>query len=47
MMSDDEMDLSFSPDGRLLASGGHNWSDFAGAEFKLWDVSRREHVDHD
>ena len=31
--------LSFSPDGRLLASGGR--SDFL---VKLWDVSRREHI---
>ena len=35
----DEMDLSFSLDGRLLASSGQNWSDFNGAEFKVWDVS--------
>ena len=37
---EDEMDLSFSLDGRLLASSGHNWSDFYGAEFKVWDVLR-------
>ena len=37
----DEMELSFSLDGRLLASSGQNWSDFDGAEFKVWDVSAR------
>ncbi len=35
-----DITISFSPDGRLLASGVQDFSAFYGVEFKVWDVSR-------